>query len=125
MDMEQPEQAIIPYTKAADYYEAEYGDDDLSVIESRLSLAQAYIDAKQDEQGLAIVSKNIDILNEIVEVDLDDLDFAKQHDDDDEATDFICSEIAEAYDFLGWAYEIKNDNATSEEYYNKANADCK
>ena len=64
MDMEQPEQAIKPYSKAADYYLAEYGDDDLSTIEARLSLAQAYIEANNDAQGSAIVTECISILEE-------------------------------------------------------------
>ncbi len=124
MDLEQPGRAITPYTKAADYYEAEYGDDDLSAIEARLSSAQAYKEAKNDAQGLAIVSKNINILQEILGFDNDDLDFARQHDDAN-AINFLCNEISEVYDFLGWAYNIKADEATSEEYYNKADAGCK
>ena len=54
---------------------------------------------------------------------MDDLDFAKQN-DDSESVYFLCDEIIEIYDFLGWAYDIKGDQAKSEDYYNKADACC-
>jgi len=123
MDMDQPEQAIKPYSNAADYYQQQYGDDDLSTIEARLALAQAYMEANNDAQGSAIVTESISILEDILDYDLDDLDFAKQN-DDSESVYFLCDEITETYDFLGWAYDIKGDQAQSEDYYNKADAGC-
>lgn len=123
MDNEQAQQAISPYSQAADYYLAQYGDDDLSTLEARLSLAQAYMEADNEAQGAAIVTECIGILEEILDFDLDDLDFAKQN-DDTETIYFLCDEITEIYDFLGWAYDIKRDQGQSEEYYNKADAGC-
>ncbi|HEX5149851.1 MAG TPA: tetratricopeptide repeat protein [Parafilimonas sp.] len=123
MNMEKPAEAIQPYDRAAKYYLGEYGDDDLSTLEARLSLAEANIEAENDEKGMTIAEESIAILEEILDIDLDDLDFSKQ-DNDAEAIDFICSEITDIYDLLGWAYSIKGDDATSEEYYSKAEAGC-
>jgi len=123
MDKEQPEQAIKPYSNAADYYKEEYGDDDLSTIEARLSLAQAYMGASNAAQGSPIITDCISILEDNLDSDMDDFDFAKQN-DDAEAVDFLCDEITEINDFLGWAYDIKGDKSKSEEYYNKAEAGC-
>lgn len=123
MNNEQPGEAIKPYDRAAEYYLAVYGDDDLSTLEARLSLAQAYIEAGDEAQGSAIVTASINILEEILDYDMDDLDFAKQN-DDTEAAYFLCNEITELYDFLGWAYDIIGDQSQSEEYYNKADAGC-
>ena len=119
----EPAKAFNAYTRAAEYYEAEYGDDDLSAIEARLSSAQACKEAKNDAQGLEIVSKNINILEKILASDMSDLEFAKQHNDEN-AIDFLCNEIIEIYDFLGWAYEIKGNAARSEDYYNKKDTVC-
>ncbi len=123
MHMEQPAEAIEPYSKAAEYYMDEYGDDDLSTLEARLSLAEAYIEAEDDAKGTKILEESINILEDIVEIDLDDLGFATQ-DDDAGAIEFICSELADLYNFLGWAYDIKGDEAQSEDYYNKAETGC-
>ena len=123
MDADKPVEAVEPYSMAADYYLDEYGDDDLSTLEAQLSLADAYIVAKDDAKGMAITEKSINILKEILDIDLDDLNFSKQN-NDAEAEDFICSEITDLYNFLGWAYDIKGDQATSEEYYKKEEAGC-
>jgi hypothetical protein len=123
MDMEQPETAIKPYSKAADNYQEVSGDDDLSTIEARLSLAHAYIEANNDAQGSAIVADCISVLEDNLEPDMDDLDFAKQN-NDTQSVYFLCDEITEIYDFLGWAYDIKGDHSKSETYYNKADAAC-
>lgn len=123
MAHEEPQEAINPYSTAADYYNAIYGEDDLSTLEARISLAQAYIEAGDDAQGSAIITASINILEDILDYDIDDLDFAKQN-DDTEAAYFLCDEITELYDFLGWAYDIIDDQSQSEEYYNKADAGC-
>jgi hypothetical protein len=123
MDNEQADQAIGAYSKAADYYLAQYGDDDMSTLEARLSVADAYMAAGDEAKGSSIVKESISILEDILDYDLDDLDFAKQNDDAESAY-FICEEITDVYDFLGWAYDIKGDEAQSEAYYNKAEAGC-
>lgn len=119
----EPQQAINPYGLAADYYKTIYGDDDLSTLEARLSLAQAHMEASNETQGSAIVTESIEILEEILDFDLDDLEFAREN-DDTEAEAFLCDEIIDLYDFLGWAFDIKGDQAQSDDYYNKAEAGC-
>ncbi len=124
MDNEQAAKAIQPYSRAAEYYLAQYGDDDLSTLEARLSMAQAYAESDNDEKATAISNECIDILNDILDADSDDMDFAKQ-DNDTDAIYFICDEITDVYDFLGWAYDITGDDAQSEAYYQKSEAGCK
>ncbi len=121
MDMKVAQQAIEPYSQAADYYESTYGDDDLDAIEAKLSLAEAYLESNDEEKASSIAADNITILEELLSYDEDDFAFAK----DEEAIKLICEEIKEICGSLGWAYDIAGEEQKSEAYYQRADSDCK
>jgi tetratricopeptide (TPR) repeat protein len=123
MDADQPGKAVQPYSLAANYYTNEYGEDDLDAIEANLSLAEAYSEAGNKAQAASIISSCIRILEETLEDDEEDYQYAVEE-DDEEGQELICEDIADIYDMLGWAYEISGDEEKSEEYYNKAEKGC-
>ncbi len=123
MDMDQPQQAIKPYSQAASYYEITYGDDDLDAIEAKLSLAEAYLESDDEAKASSIAEENITILENMLNDDEDDFAFAKDS-EGEEAIEAICEEIKDICGSLGWAYDIAGDEQKSEEYYQRAEADC-
>ena len=124
MDNEQPAKAIAPFRQAAKIYEEEYGDDDLSTLEAKLSLAEALMDSDKDDEANNILSDVESILLDNLSIDLEDLDYVKEE-NDDEAQQIICEDITETYGLLGWLYEIKADEKKSDEYYDKMDEGCK
>lgn len=123
MDMKEPAKAIKPFEDAANYYAHSYGEDDLSTTEARLAAAEAYIKSGNNEQGLAIVKECIKNLEEDLSEDEEDLAYLKEN-GDEEGEEILCDDIAETCAFLGWAYEIEGDEAKSEQYYTRSEANC-
>lgn len=123
MANEQPAEAAKAYKAAATYFNDAYGEDDMTTLEANISLAEAYIEAKNNAQGSALLSQSIKILEEMLSLYLEDYKYVKDN-DDAESEDLICDEMGELYDYLGWAYDITGNEAKSNEYYAKAESDC-
>ena len=123
MANEQPAEAANAYKAAATYFNDLYGEDDMVTLEANISLAGAYIEAKNNAQGSALLSQSIKILEEMLSLDLEDYKYVKDT-DDAESEELICDEMGGLYDYLGWAYDIAGNKAKSNEYYAKAESDC-
>ena len=119
----EPLSAIDAYRKASNYFTEVYGEDDLYTIEANLSLAAAYLAAGNAAESKEIINASIKFLEESLEDAEDDLKFVLE-DDDAENEDIICEDISEIYGYLGWAYEIAEDDANKEKYYKLADEGC-
>ena len=119
----EPLSAIDAYRKASNYFTEVYGEDDLYTIEANLSLAAAYLAAGNAAESKEIINASIKFLEESLEDAEDDLKFVLE-DDDAENEDIICEDISEIYGYLGWAYEIAEDDANKEKYYKLADEVC-
>ncbi|MCW5896792.1 MAG: tetratricopeptide repeat protein [Bacteroidetes bacterium] len=127
MEMERPLDAVPAFRYAMQYFETEYGSDDMSTLESALSLAEALLstgNAKDEQEGSALLENSIQLLLEELEMQEDDLTFARQE-DDGETVHLLCEDLVEVYAFLGWAYDVAGDEGKSTVYYTKSEKDCR
>ncbi|MCZ6594214.1 MAG: tetratricopeptide repeat protein [Bacteroidetes bacterium] len=129
MDYNQPQNAIDPFSQAMLIFEDYYGEEDLDALEAKLSFAEALVESGNQEQAnLALNSAN-EILQELVEINIEDLNYITELEyiepEDDEAYEVICDELMEIYGLLGWVYEIADDEATSNQYYNAMENGCR
>ena len=121
LDTNEPQLATEQFRQAVAIYEMYYGDEDMSTIEAKLSLAEALmaIDPNSFEAD--------SIMNVVEEALLDFLSFDKedlQYINDPEERELICEDITELNEFLGWLYDIKGDYIESQNYYNDADNGC-
>ncbi len=128
MDFEQPNNAIEPFYQAKLIFEEFYGSDDLSTIEAVISLSEALAHSGKTNDANAWLGNAYQMLQELAAFNVEDLQYLQEleyfEDEDHEAYDAICDELAEIYGLLGWAYEITGDIATSDQYYEAMDNAC-
>ncbi len=127
MEMDMPVDAVPAFRAAMQYFENEYGSDDLNTLESALSLARALLStekANDEQEGKTLLANSIQILLEELEMQEGDLAFARQE-GDRETVSLLCEDLEKVYAFLGWAYDMAGDEGRSEMYYAKSEKDCR
>lgn len=126
MDMNQPEKAVIPYQKAFDFYYNYYGNEDLTTLETQISLADALLNIPDDKtkaDGHSLVSQALNTLQDELAMTLDDYNFMREE-QDEEGLALICDDVIELYSLLGFAYDVEGSEAKSNEYYEKMEKGC-
>ena len=126
MDDGKPGEAIEPFRKAVSIYQGEYGSEDWSTIEAKLSLAEALVstdNANQQGEGTTIAANVIKVLENNLSIDQEDLNYVREE-NDEEAEQIICEDIIDTYGFLGWAYDLAGNENMSNQYYDKMEKGC-
>lgn len=120
LDDDDPDTAIDYFNKALDsYYQLEF--EEMSIAETQLLMAEAYYMLNYPEDSRYYASQAIENITPILEFNIMDYNFAVE-DGDYYLADEIAYDLFYNYDYMGWAYELLNDLATADYYYELADS---
>lgn len=121
MDAGQPAKAIAPFREAYEFYNSEYGEDEVETLNAQLSLAHAYVEAGNKQKGAELARNAIKILEEDMEGIKEDMQFVHG---DEEVVALLCDDYVELAALCGWAYELLDEEEESAKFYKLAEQDC-
>lgn len=114
----QPEAAIDPLRIASEYYE-QTDPEGILTLESYLYLAEALIQSEDEDnsnEGKTYATTIIETLNELLEEDIVEFDYAEANGDEDLAWE-IADELVDICEYLGWSHDLLGETEAADLYY--------
>lgn len=121
MEIGEFDRAIEPLGKAVEYLSA-LDDEDLYIIDTSLFYSEALINSSISDNrtiGNNLVIQIINILTPVLNEYIAEYNFANEDGDEDWAWD-LCYDLVDINEYLGWSYELLNNDAKANEFYNWA-----
>lgn len=114
-----PDMAIDPLLLASKYYELT-DPEGILTLESYLYLAEAMIQSENESnrsEGVTYATEMIKVLNEALEEDIVEFDYAMANGDEDLAWE-ISYELVDICEYLGWSHDLLGETEAADIYYN-------
>ncbi len=114
----EPDLAIDPLRIAVEYNHLT-DPDGILTLESYLYLAEALIQSQEEaerSEGITITNAIIEALNEALDEDIEEFDYALANQDEDLAWD-IAQELIDICEYLGWSHDLLGETQAADQYY--------
>ncbi len=114
----QPDMAIDPLRIALEYNEMT-DPEGILMLESYLYLAEALIQSEDEvnrNEGVMYATEIVKALNEVLEEDIEELDYAVENGDEDLAWE-ISYELVDICEYLGWSHDLLGQTEAADIYY--------